>query len=71
MLKRILTLLAFVCLLSATGMSQGNSAGVTVRSSPPGAELILEGDATVTAITPTVIHYPLIGDYRLTVKRKG
>lgn len=78
MLKRTLTLsrqvfltCLIMLLLAGAGLCQENAAGVTIRSSPPGAEVILEGDATVTAITPTTIHYPLIGDYRLTVKRKG
>ncbi|MBD3258818.1 PEGA domain-containing protein [candidate division GN15 bacterium] len=81
LLKRILTrkpaalAVLALCTLSVAWLPQAgwsqNAAGVTINSSPPGAEVILEGDATVTAVTPTTIRYPLIGEYELKVRHKG
>ncbi|HUV30116.1 MAG TPA: DUF5683 domain-containing protein [Acidobacteriota bacterium] len=47
------------------------SGGVVVRSTPQGALVRLQGEATVTGITPTVFRYPFVGDYRLTVRKYG
>jgi len=44
---------------------------LTVRTSPPGAELVLDGETSISAVTPAVFRYPLIGEYRLTVKKHG
>jgi len=46
-------------------------ANLTVRTSPPGAEARLEGEAELTAVTPAVFNYPLIGEYRLTINKHG
>jgi hypothetical protein len=71
-LKRILTLAALVLMLSLTVSAQTSTgSGIVVRSSPPGAEVILKGDALVTGITPATFQYPLVGEYELTVKRPG
>jgi len=42
-----------------------------VRTSPPGAEAHLQGEADISAVTPAAFNYPLIGDYRLTVTKHG
>ena len=46
-------------------------ANLTVRTSPPGAEAHLEGEADLTAVTPAVFNYPLIGEYKLTINKHG
>jgi hypothetical protein len=73
-LKRILTIVALVLMLSLTVSAQTGTAsgsGIVVRSSPPGAEVILKGDALVSGVTPATFRYPLVGEYELTVKRPG
>jgi hypothetical protein len=76
LLKRILTLVTLLLTLSGAATAQtsadaGVAAGIVIRTSPPGAEVVLEGDAVVTGITPATIRYPLIGPYKLTIKRSG
>lgn len=48
-----------------------STGGLTISSSPPGAEAVLEGEADVSGITPVTFSYPLIGAYKLTVKKYG
>jgi hypothetical protein len=42
-----------------------------VISDPPGAEVTLQGDVTVSGITPATFNQMLIGDYRLKISRHG
>jgi hypothetical protein len=71
-LKRTLTaiVIGMALTFSMTGLirAEGN---LTVRTSPPGAEARLEGEADITAVTPAIFNYPLIGEYRLTVSKHG
>ncbi len=72
MLKRILTTLLLLVLSSVSVMSQtAGQSGLTITSNPPGAEVILEGDAMVTGVTPTAFRYPLIGEYKVVVRKHG
>jgi hypothetical protein len=67
-----LTTVVAVLLLPIAGFGQSESTGgLIIESSPSGAEIVLKGDALVTGITPTTFHYPLVGDYRLTIKKHG
>ena len=72
MLKRILTTVLLGCLtpliISAQQVTQG---ALTIQSSPPGAEVVLSGDAILSGVTPTTFVQPLIGDYRVTLTRYG
>ncbi len=72
LLKRNLTTI-LVCLLvpwavQAQDVPAGN---ITVRSTPPGAEVTLKGDATVTGVTPTTFSQTLIGAYQVELCRYG
>ena len=59
-------------LLPAVVVAQGeNGASLTVQSSPPGAQIILKGDAVVTGVAPTTFRYPLFGDYEVILKKRG
>lgn len=71
-LKRILTICC-LSLIAATAAYGQNEAGgnITVISNPPGAEVTLEGDLTVSGITPATFNQTLIGDYRLKISRYG
>jgi hypothetical protein len=67
-----LTTLVLALLCAAAIRAQETTAGgLTVRTSPDGAEVTLKGDAVVTGITPTTFHQLLIGTYTVTVKRHG
>jgi len=71
-LKRNLTIVgAALLLLAVAGVQAQTDSGLVVRSTPPGADVVLEGDAVVTGITPVTIRYPLVGEYRLTLKKYG
>jgi hypothetical protein len=73
MLKRIFACGLF-CLLFplVSGYAQQSAqAGLVVRSDPSGAEAVLTGDAVVTGVTPTFFQYPLVGEYRLQVRKHG
>jgi hypothetical protein len=72
LLKRTLTTILLGLCIAVTVQAQENSSGgLTVTTSPPGAEVQLAGDASVTAITPTTFYQTLIGDYRVTITRFG
>lgn len=71
-MKRNLTIVVTALLLTAAvGVRAQSDSGLVVRSTPPGADVLLEGDAVVTGITPATIRYPLLGEYRLTLKKYG
>jgi hypothetical protein len=71
-LKRILVTALVVILGLGPAYAQNSvSASLTVNSTPPGAEFTLDGDATLSGITPAALTYPLIGEYSLTVTRHG
>jgi hypothetical protein len=72
LLKRNLTTILFgLCMPLYLQAQETSSGGLTVTTSPPGAEVLLQGDASVAAITPTTFSQTLIGDYAVTVKRYG
>jgi len=53
-------------------MAQGGDASrFTVTTNPPGAEVVLKGDMEISAVSPASFAYPLMGDYRLVVKKQG
>ena len=71
--KRIFVIL-FVCLLVAAASSyaqQSGATGLVVRTTPPGAEVQLDGEAVVTGISPTFFQQQLIGEYKVKVKKYG
>ncbi len=72
-LKRILAIcLAMLALpLGAFAQQSNQETGVAVVSDPPGAEVVLDGEATITGVSPVQFNQPLIGDYTLRVKRRG
>jgi hypothetical protein len=71
-LKRTLTILAGLLLLPVVGSAQQTEEqGLSVSSDPTGALVKLEGDATVTGVTPAIFRYPFTGDYRVTIKQSG
>lgn len=67
-LATVVLLLVWSVSVGAQTLTQGN---LTVRSNPPGAQVILIGDAIVSGITPARFAHLLVGDYKLTVKKYG
>jgi hypothetical protein len=58
--------------LSTSLAAQTNQPGnLTVRSNPPGADVLVAGEASATGITPVTFQYPLIGPYDLKIKKSG
>ena len=71
--KRIfVSLLAclFAIALSASAQQSG-APGLVVRTTPAGAEVLLEGEAVVTGISPTFFQQQLIGEYKVKIKKYG
>ncbi len=56
---------------TAVSAADGDEAGVRIETDPPGAQVTLEGEATVSGISPVVFRLPLIGDYKLKVEKFG
>ncbi|MBU8934081.1 MAG: PEGA domain-containing protein [candidate division Zixibacteria bacterium] len=67
-LATVVFLLGWSTLCWAQSTTQGN---LTVRSNPPGAQVILSGDAVVSGITPARFGHLMVGDYKLTVMKHG
>ena len=54
------------------GRAQGVSvAGLSVVTTPPGAEVLLDGEADLSGISPVTFTYPAIGEYQLTIRKYG
>lgn len=71
-MKRNLTIvLTGLLLAGAIGARAQSDSGLVVRSSPPGADVLLQGDAAVSGITPVTFRYPTKGVYRMTVRKFG
>mgnify|MGYP000954097301 CR=1 FL=1 len=59
-------------LLPVAILAQGEAQpGVVITTTPPGAQVTLGGEATVSGVAPVHFRQPLIGDYRLTVEKPG
>ena len=71
LLKRILATVLFCSLLPCLALAQATTGSVTVVSNPGGAEVVLDGDATLAGVTPTTFHQMLIGRYDVTVRKRG
>ena len=60
-----------MCCLPLSLSAQTPGGSVTVSSTPAGAEVKLEGDATVAGVTPTTFRQVLIGNYEVIVSKRG
>jgi len=56
-------------LLVSAQVSTGE--GLTVVTTPPGAEVALKGEASVSGLSPITFTYSLLGEYSLIVKKYG
>ncbi len=71
-LKRILATILVAVISSGSVLAQSVAGGdVAITSNPPGALATLEGEATVSGVTPARFRHLLIGDYRLVVRMYG
>ncbi len=66
-----ITLLAGFFLLSTAAHLCAQSVGLVVNSNPPGAQVVVKGDAELAGVTPTRFQQRLIGTYNITVKKSG
>ncbi|MBD3403300.1 PEGA domain-containing protein [candidate division GN15 bacterium] len=71
LLKRTLATVLICSILPVLIAAQTPSGSVTISSNPGGAEVKLEGEATVAGVTPTTFRHMLIGKYDVTVKKRG
>jgi len=71
-LKRILTTCLLAAVTAGSSFAQNSAEGdVSVVSDPPGAVATLEGEATVSGVTPARFRHNLAGDYRLVIRLHG
>ena len=71
-LKRILATATTLLLLTASLLAEDvPPTGLIVRTQPPGAVATVSGELTVSGVTPVLFQQPLIGDYKLELKRYG
>lgn len=68
---RTLLLGGFLFGLPCAAPTYAQSGGLTITSNPSGAEVTLKGETTVTGITPTTFNYPLIGTYKVEIRKSG
>ncbi len=54
-----------------TSPASAGPGSLTVTSTPPGAEVILQGQAEITGVTPTTFRFPLVGEYKMVVRKYG
>ncbi len=72
MKRRILAGLLLVMAGVSTTYGQGpTSAGLVLKSQPPGAQATLTGEAVVSGITPVHFRQMLIGDYEVKLEKYG
>ncbi|HKK20670.1 MAG TPA: PEGA domain-containing protein [candidate division Zixibacteria bacterium] len=71
-LKRILAIATIMMTLSSASWCQSPfNSDLTVNSTPPGAQVTLEGEARVAGVTPARFRQLIIGNYQVVVKRQG
>lgn len=69
---KIRTFLYALLLITLASLStKAQSPGLNITTSPPGAEVILIGDAIISGVTPVVFRQGLIGRYEVQIVRRG
>ena len=71
MLIRIFAILLSPLLLAPLAAAQSIPGSVLVTSNPPGAEVMLKGDATVAGVTPTTFRQTLVGSFEVKISKPG
>lgn len=69
-IRNTLVVAGIILLLTAKSIV-AQSAGLVVNSNPPGAQVVISGDAELSGVTPTHFQQRLIGRYNVTVKKSG
>ena len=64
-------LLSLILLVFIAGLASAQATGVTITTNPPGAEVMLIGEATVTGVSPVTFRQGIIGRYKLICSRSG
>ena len=60
-----------LCLAITSRAQSGPSGGLTVVTTPPGAQVTLDGEADLSGISPITFTYPAIGEYKLRISKRG
>lgn len=68
-LKQISSLFVLIALSVCSAGAQDQQGSLIVNSTPPGAEVRLEGQVIVSGVTPATFRAPLQGEYKVIVKR--
>ena len=70
--RKYIAAIMVALVLPVSSVAQASMTGdVTVRSDPQGALVKLSGQAKVSGVTPARFRHLLIGDYELTLKKRG
>jgi len=69
-IKRIFIAL-IIGVLAVSVSAQDGEKGISVLSSPAGAEVFLEGDLSVAGLAPVTFYQNLMGEYKLVIKKEG
>ncbi|MBI5267332.1 MAG: PEGA domain-containing protein [candidate division Zixibacteria bacterium] len=71
-MKKTFGIAVGILFIAAGVTAQTSPAGnLTVRSNPPGADVLVRGEASATGITPVTFQYPLVGSYELKIQKHG
>ena len=71
-MKRIFTTALLLLFAPLLALAQGDAQGhLTVVTNPPGAEVTLEGDMVLASVSPASFTYPVMGEYKLIVRKNG
>ena len=69
--KRIFLAVLLIAVMFVWPVTAQTSGGVVVTTSPPGAEVVLRGDAVVSGVSPVFFQQGLIGVYQVEIRRHG
>jgi hypothetical protein len=71
MAQSLTRIVCFVLLLASSAFAQSDQGNLTVTSFPTGTIVTLEGEYTLTGVTPVTFNQSLRGVYKLTAFRDG
>ena len=70
-IKIISATMVMVALAGGASVSAQATGAVTVQTDPPGAWVTIEGDGSVSGLSPVLFQQPLIGEFRLIATKPG
>ncbi len=70
-IKILSAMMVMAALAGGASVSAQATGAVTVQTDPPGAWVTLEGDGSVSGVSPALFQQPLIGEFRLIATKPG